>query len=318
VSEVYDELVDIVREGFWSIDAARAPRLTSLAVRTFGDPPSSGGLRRRLRRGMAQLAPAYEDAALTLFGVSEGAAGLSLGRRQEDAGQTAGLPRNQAPSTVRSKSGLQEFLVRRLIAYFEDGPLQETSDAAKGRGYINTRYSVAQARLSDAYEYDVTIAFTVEAYRPDVDLVTTGLHCRSTEMVAAEVLSPGHVKVGVRPATAASDGPLQLVIGLMNPLPVGQPVDLRIYERYSFDPTDPDHSLGINISRYPTAIDLCVSEPVDAVPRYERLHELRQINNRAMLGSEQVEREGRSPMYYHVEAAEPHTRYAIRWSQRYQ
>ena len=123
---------------------------------------------------MTALSPAYQDAAFTLFGVTDEAAELGLGERQRDAGETAGLPKPQRPSTVRGPGGLQEYLVTRLAAYFEDGPEIPLSDVTRGRGYFVLRYAVALIERRADPVWDLSTELTVEAYRSDVDLVVTG------------------------------------------------------------------------------------------------------------------------------------------------
>ena len=96
-------------------------------------------------------------------------------------------------------------------------------------------------------------------------------------------------------------------------MPVGIPVEIAVTEAVRFDPTDPDASLGINIARYPSEIALSADVPRRRASRYTRLHEIRQINNRAELSSELVVRDDDTPMQWTVRAGEPHTRYALRW-----
>jgi hypothetical protein len=307
------ELIAVIKTGYWRLRADQCSVLLAMAARTFGDPPTTSALRRRLRRGMISLSPTYQDAAFTLFGVTDEAADLGLGERQGLAGETAGLPKPQRPSTVRGRGGLQEYLVTRLAAYFEDGPEIESTDLTRGRGYFALKYAVALVERRSQPLWDLTTDFTVEAYRSDVDLVTTGLHGRRAELEDVQVTSAGHLKVGVRPATSALDGPIQVVIGIESPLPVGIPVEITVTEAVRFDPADPDASLGINISRYPSEIFLSADVPRRRASRYTRLHEIRQINNRAELSSEIVVREDDAPMTWTIGAADPHTRYAIRW-----
>ena len=282
------ELTTVLKSGYWRTHADQCPVLLSLSAQTFGDPPTTSALRRRLRRGMTTLSPAYQDAAFTLFGVTDEAAELGLGERQREAGETAGLPKPQRPSTVRGPGGLQEYLVTRLAAYFEDGPEIPLSDVTRGRGYFVLRYAVALVERRSEPVWDLSTELTVEAYRSDVDLVVTGLHGRRAEVEDVQVTSVGHRKVGVRPATSAVDGPIQVVIGVEAPLPVGIPVEIAVTEAVRFDPTDPDASLGINIARYPSEIALSADVPRRRASRYTRLHEIRQINNRAELSSELV------------------------------
>lgn len=308
-----DELIAVVKAGFWRLDAEQAPVLSALAVRTYGDPPTTSGLRRRLRRGLLSLSPAYQDAAFTLLGVTDETATLPLGERQREAGLTAGLPRLQAPSTVRASGGLQDFIVRRLVAYFEDGPEPEAVDTGRGRGYSCVAYGLELVEEDDGARWDLTTRFAAEAYRPDVDLVTLGLHGRRAELEQVSVDSVGHVKVGVRPATSAVDGPVQIVIGTESPLPLGVRVEFVVRERLRVDRADPDASLGINVAAYPTTIVLSARVPLHRASHYTRLHEVRQINNRREISSELVERRDDGPMLWQVGAGEPFTRYALRW-----
>jgi len=308
------EMLTIVKTGFWRSRADHCAVLVSVAGRTFGDPPTTSALRRRLRRGMVSLSPAYQDAAFTLFGVTDEAAELGLGERQQLAGETPGLPRPQRPSTVRGPGGLQEYLITRLAAYFEDGPQIEATDLTRGRGYFVLAYDVALVERETDPVWDLATNLTVEAYRSDVDLVTTGLHGRRAEVEEVHVTSAGHLKVGVRPATSAVDGPIQVVIGIESPLAVGIAVRIGVNEVVRFDPSDPDASLGINVARYPTRISLSADVPRRRASRYTRLHEIRQINNRTELSSEIVEREDDAPMVWTIGAGDPHTRYALRWN----
>lgn len=307
------ELIAIIKSGFWRLEDGGAPVLSSLAVHTYGDAATTSGLRRRLRRGLASLPPAYQDAAFVLFGVTDETAAMTLGERQREAGLTPGLPRVQAPSTVRGAGGLQEDIVSRLVAYFEDGPDPGPTGALGGRGYHCIAYRLALHTQDDTSSWHLTTHFTVEAYRADVDLVTLGLHGRRAELEDVTVESVGHVKVGVRPATSAADGPVQIVIGIEAPLPVGVPVPIALSETLRVDRTDPDASLGINVASYPTAVDLSASVPLRSVRSFTRLHEVRQINNRRTIASELVHRTNDNPMAWHIGAAEPFTRYAIRW-----
>lgn len=138
---IVEELMTIIRAGFWWFKLDAVPHLAALAHRTFGDETTLSALRRRLRRCLQTLHPAYSDAAYALFGVTDDTADLNLGDRQSLAGETDHLPGGpQARSTVRGPGGLQEFLVTRLASYFEDGPVFPEIDPAYGRGYSTLTY----------------------------------------------------------------------------------------------------------------------------------------------------------------------------------
>jgi len=309
------ELLEILRVGFWRLHADSAPLLAALAHRTFGDDGTASALRRRLRRGMQTLSPEYSDAALTLFGVTDETAGLKLGERQTLAGETAHLPAPQARSTVRGPGGLQEFLVVRLLTYFEDGSVFPEVDPTQGRGYSNLAYKAHCVILPDEpLRWNIDLRFTVAAYRPDIEIVTTALHARRAMIDTVDVLSYGHHKIGTVPiAPTFDDSALMLAIYLESSLQRGVPTDFHIREVGVHDGKDTEHQFGINIARYPTDVTLKVETPYAVAPAYTRLHQIKQHANTRTLGEEHVQREDESPMVYEVGVSQPHTRYALRW-----
>lgn len=311
-----DELIETIRVGFWRLRAESAPNLIALAHRTFGDEHTTTALRRRLRRGLMTLSPAYSDSAFTLFGVTDEAAGLKLGERQELAGETEHLPGGrQAKSTVRGPGGLQEFLVTRLLSYFEDGPVFPEIDPTQGRGYSNLSYNAhCTIAPSSPLRWEIDLRFTVSAYRADVEIVTTALHARRAAIESVDVLSQAHHKIGAVPiAPALDNSALMLAIYLETPLARGVPTSFHIREVGTHDGKDAENQLGINIARYPTAVTLEVDTPCLLAPSYTRLHQIKQAAHTRTLSEQDVDRSDDSPMEYAIGVTQPHTRYALRW-----
>jgi hypothetical protein len=249
-----DELTEIIRVGFWRLQAEKAPHLVALAGRTFGDDDSTSALRRRLRRGLGTLSPEYSDAAFILFGVTDDAAGRNLGERQTIAGETEHLPGGQqAKSTVRGQGGLQGFLVARILSYFEDGPAFPEIDPTAGRGYSNLAYH-AHCKIDPSAPllWDIDLWFSVAAYRSDVDIVVTGLQTRRADMDSVDVLSQGHHKIGVVSRTPTrDDSRLLLAIYLETPLARGVPTEFHVREVGLHDGTDKEVAVGTAVVAAP-------------------------------------------------------------------
>lgn len=103
------------------------------------------------------------------------------------------------------------------------------------------------------------------------------------------------------------------MVGLETPLQVGVPVEVSTTEALHFDLADPEASLAIDVASFPSKLALTADVSRRRAPRYRRVHEIRQLNNRRELQSYEVERTDDTPMSWSLEAGEPHTRYALRW-----
>jgi hypothetical protein len=312
MSTARDEIAAIIKMGYWRVDARDTPVLSRLAAQHFNDPLTTPAVRARLRRAAHSLSPAYEEAAFTLLGISDEAADLKLGQRQTLAGETPGLPRLQAPSTVRGPGGLQEYLIVRLAAYFEEGPSLAAGDPSTGRPYLNLEYAIAMEEREGEPVWELATDFTLEALRPNVDIVTTGLHGHEWQMEDVRVESPGHEIIGIRQRDKTGKGPQQLIIGIDAPLPVGIPAKFRVTERVRIDASDPARVLAANVAAYPTKVRLSARVP-QFVPEYVRSHGIRRVNQFHETSSERVTNDNGAAMTWDITAGEPFTRYALRW-----
>jgi hypothetical protein len=313
------DLRSILSDGFWRFKASEVPALTGLASRTFGDAPTTQALRSRLRHAFVALGLTHEEAARRLYGVTSQAAGLNLGDRQRLAGESADLPKTQAPSTVRAAGGLQDLIVSRLVDYFETGLPADapTPREDSGKGYYSAGYEVLYSRPDplNPILWRSEVRLTVRAYMNDISLVEGTIHRRgSHSLEGPEVTSPGHHLVGtvpMRPSQAHS--PQRIVIYLETPLNRNDDTTITFWHDFCWDRDDPIDSYGVNTADYPALIALQVSLSRSEAPEYSRLQQIDQPAGRYTKHEQRVVRVDDSPMEYHIPAAEPHTRYAIKW-----